>query len=171
MQGIHALLEQTGGYYHIRIDGPEWDTQSARQHLSPALRLTAGIFIADNYSRVYFRQQRLQRIVGRTADDKTDLPLLQILFDIRQALVQEDVMAEVGVGKIGDGREVDQDGEIQGVGNLYRDVERRIIERSLRSLHPVDDAFSVWRGRSAAPDQNSGIGGDFAQRFRDFIVV
>ena len=103
----------------------------------------------------------MQRIVGRTADDKTDLPLLQIFFDVSEALVQEDVVAQVGVGKIRDGREVDQNREIQGVGNFYRYVERGIIQRSFRSLHPVDNAFSVWRGGSAAPDENSGVGGDF----------
>ena len=171
MQGVHALLEQAGGHHHIGVDGPVRNAQTARQYLPPALRLAAGILVADNHGRVYFRQQRLQRIVGRPAYDKADLPLLQILFDVRQALIEEGIVAQVGVGKIGDGGEVDQYRKIQGVGNFHRNVEGRIIERSLCSLHPVDDAFSIRRRSPAAPDQNPGIGGDFAQRLGDFIVV
>ena len=70
---------------------------------------------------------------------------MQILFDIGQALIQEGVVAAVGVGKIGDGGEVGEDREIQGVANFHCNVERGIVERSFRSLHPVDNAFRIWR--------------------------
>ena len=128
----------------------------ARQHPAPALRLAAGILIADHHGGVHFCQQRLQGIVRRPAHDKADLPLLQILFDVDQALVQEGVMAQVGVGKIGDGGEVDQDRKIEGVANFDGNVERGIVERSFRSLHPVDDAFRI--GRRGPPRRTRTLG-------------
>ena len=105
-----------------------------------------------------------QRVFGRTAHDKADLPLLQILFYVGQALIQEGVVAPVGVGKIGDGREVGQYRKIQGVANLNRNVEGWIVERSFRSLHPVDDAFRIGRQGPAAANKNSGVVSNLAQR-------
>ena len=166
MQGIHPLLKQAGGDDHVGVHGPIGDAQPARQYPSPALRLAAGILIADHHGRVHFCQQRFQGIFRRPAHDKSDLPLLQIFFDIRQALVQKGVVAPVGVGKIGDGGEVGQDRQIEGVANFDGNVERGIVERSFRSLHPVDDAFCIGRQGAAAPDKNSGVFGDLAQRFR-----
>ena len=52
-----------------------------------------------------------------------------------------------------------------------RDIEGGIVQGSFRSLHPVDNAFSFWRRVSAAPDKNSGVSGDLAKCFRDFVVV
>jgi hypothetical protein len=79
-------------------------------------------------------------------------------------------MAEVGVGEIGDRGKEDQDREIQGVGDLYRDIKRGIIQGSFRSLHPVDNAFSVGRRSSGAAHENSGVGCDFTQRFRKVLI-
>ena len=157
MQGVHALLKQAGGHDHIGIDGPVRDAQTAGQYLPPALRLAAGILIADHHGRVYFCQERLQGVVGRPAHDEADLPLLQIFFDIGQALVQEGVVAPVGVGKIGDGGEVGQDRQIEGVANFDRNVESGIIQRSFRSLHPVDDAFCIGRRGPGAPNPDPGV--------------
>ena len=160
VQGVHSLLKQAGGHDHIGIHGPVRDAQTAGQHPPPALRLPAGILIADDHGRAYFRQQRLQGILRRPAHDEPDLPLLQILFDVDQALVQKGVMAPVGMGKIGDGREVDQYRQIERVAHLDRDIERGIIQSSFRPLHPVDNAFCIWREGPASANTNPGIGGD-----------
>ena len=74
-------------------------------------------------------------------------------------------MAPVGVGKIGDGREVGQDGQIEGIANFHGNVEGRIVERSFRSLHPVDNAFRIGRQGAATANKNPGVVCDLAQRF------
>jgi hypothetical protein len=76
-------------------------------------------------------------------------------------------MAPVGVGKIGDGGEVDQDRQIEGVANFNGNVEGRIVERSFRSLHPVDNAFRIWRQGPGTANKNSGVVCDLAQRLRE----
>ncbi len=73
-------------------------------------------------------------------------------------------MAPVG-GKFGDGGKIGQDWEIEGVAYFHGDVEGGVVERSFRSLHPVDDAFRIRRQRAAAANKNSGMVSDRAQRF------
>ena len=60
--------------------------------------------------------------------------------------------------------------KIQGVADSDGNVKCRIVERSFRSLHPVDDAFGVWRRGSGAADQDPWIISYFTQRLRDFMV-
>ena len=59
-----------------------------------------------------------RELLGGRRTIKSDLPLLQILFDIRQPLIEEYIVPQVGMGEIGDGGEVDQYRKIQGVGNF-----------------------------------------------------
>ena len=80
-------------------------------------------------------------------------------------------MAKVGVGKIGDCRKENQDRKIQGIGNLDRDVKRRVMQRSFRPLHPVDDAFSIRCRSTAASYQYPRIRCDFLERLGHLICL
>jgi hypothetical protein len=66
-------------------------------------------------------------------------------------------VAEVGAGEVGDGGEIDEDGEIEFVGDFDGEVEGGIVEGALGALHPVDDALAVFRRDAGTADGDSWI--------------
>lgn len=59
-------------------------------------------------------------------------------------------MTQVGVWIVRDGREEDDAGQLEGVGEIDSKVESRIVKSTLGALHPVDNA-AVATGGVAGP--------------------
>jgi hypothetical protein len=65
--------------------------------------------------------------------------------------------------KIRDRREERDHRNTQLIRNADRRFQRRIIERPLRALHPVDDTLAVFERTTPTPHQHARIIGDFLQ--------
>ncbi len=81
------------------------------------------------------------------------------------AFGQERVVPQIGMRIERHRREEDDHRLFENIGGFYRDVERGIVQSTLRALHPVDDATSSWFGDSGAAYGYAWIGGDVFQSF------
>ena len=87
----------------------------------------------------------------------------EVCCDVGKALLEEGVVAEVGVGEVGDGGEVNDDRERERVAEVDGEVEGVVVAAALGALHPVDDAAGVFGGRAGAADGDAGIVGEGAE--------
>ena len=58
-------------------------------------------------------------------------------------------MPQIGMGKIGDRGEIHQHRQVERVANFNRDIERRIIQGSLRPLHAANLHYREVSGPEA----------------------
>ena len=108
-------------------------------------------------------EKGFERVRG-AADDEADAALGRVLRRVAQALLQEVVVAQVGVGVVGNHAEVDDHRQAEKVGGFDGDVERGIVDDAQGALHPVDDAGAVLARRAGAAHQDAGLigeGGEF----------
>ena len=161
-----AAVEEARGDDYVGIDGPEGDFEAAGEDAAPTLGLAAGVLVADEESGLSFFEEGFKGVVGRAAKDETYAALGGIGGNVAQSLGHEVVMAEVGVGIVGDDREVDDDGEGEEVGGFNGEVEGGVIEDALGALHPVDDGEAIFTGRTGAADLDAGVGSEMVQRGR-----
>jgi hypothetical protein len=82
------------------------------------------------------------------------------------AFRQKHKVPQVGMGIERDWGEEDNHWLLQEVRDPNRGVKCRVVEYSLRALHPVHDAASRWIGRSSAPDGHARVGSNLRQGFR-----
>ena len=150
---------------YIRVHRPVGQFEAAGKNLAPAFGFAAGVFVADQHCRIDFFEEFLERVVRMPAKDKADASLLCVFFYVAQALLEEVVVAEVGVGVIGNDGKEDNNGQAEQVGRIDGDVESRIFVDAHGALHPVDDAFGIGSGRTVAADENAAIFGEFRERF------
>ena len=97
------------------------------------------------------------RLMGGSSHDEGDVPSLQVLLDVGQALIKEGVVAKVGVREVRDGGEVHEERQLQQIGYVYRQVDGVVVDSALRPLHPVDDASALGIGRPIPPHGDSRI--------------
>ena len=120
--------------------------QALCKRAAPALGLAAGVFVADEQRRADFFEKLLKRVGGRAANDEAEAALGRVFCNVAQALLQEVVVAQVGVGVVGNDAEEDGDGQAEKIGGFDGDVERRVVRDADCPLHPVDDARASLRG-------------------------
>ena len=63
-----------------------------------------------------------------------------------QSLVEEGVVPQVGVRKVGDGGEEGHYRQTKLIGHPDSAIQRGVIDAALGPLHPVDDAFASFAG-------------------------
>ena len=105
------------------------------------------------------------RFMRGTPHNERDVASCQIGLNIRQTVIEKDVVAKIGMGKVRDRREINHQRQSQQIRNLYRQVHRVIIDAPLRALHPVDDALPSGIGIPRTPHRNPRVAGEFAKLF------
>ncbi len=105
--------------------------------------------------------------------DETYVAFGEVLLDIDHSLLEELVVAEVGVGEIVYRGEEGDYGEVECVRDGYGEVEGWVVEGALAALHPVDDALAVFRWRAAFANSGACVQQccDFAWEFGRFPFV
>ena len=87
------------------------------------------------------------------------MPRLASAFgSLRNGLGEKSIVAQVGVRIERHWRKENHNWLMQRIRGLDRDVERGIIERPLRPLHPVHHAATSGIGRAGAADGYARIG-------------
>jgi hypothetical protein len=95
-------------------------------------------------------------VIGETAQGESDAAFCERLRDIGDALRQKSVVPEIGRGKRARGEE-HHNRSFQGIRGLHGDVEREVVQSTLRALHPVDNTRALGIGWALAPNRDSGI--------------
>ena len=150
---------------NVSVDGPEWNVQTFGDDLTPSLRLATGIFVANQNPGVHLFEKFVERVIRRTPHDERNVALRQIGFDIWQALVQENVMSQICIGKVGDGRKINEQRKAKFIGDIDGTVDSGIVEAPLGTLHPVHDACAAGLRGAASPNRDARIVGEFLECF------
>jgi hypothetical protein len=90
------------------------------------------------------------RLVRSAAHKEGDVTLGQVRLDVREALVEEGVVAKIGVREVRDGGEVHDQRQTEQVCNMDCHIHRVIVDTALCPLHPVDDALACRVGYAAS---------------------
>jgi len=162
-----AAPEDRGRNNDIGVDGPIRKLEAAREHLAPALGLAAGVFVSNDEGGLDFFEEGFERVVGMAAEGETNSALGSVGGNIAEALRHEVVMAQVGVGVIGNDREKNDDRKIEKIAGFNGDVEGGVVEDAHGALHPVDDALGSRAQRAATTNENARIFGELCERFRN----
>ena len=88
---------------------------------------------------------------------QSDAPPAQTRREIVEAFDEKAVMPEVRPPDERNNAQEDDDGLLQQVAELDRDVERRVVGGALRALHPVADCRAVQIGRARAPHHDTRV--------------
>ena len=170
VQQHKAAVEDARRHYDIGIDRPVGDSKPACEHLAPAFRLAAGVFVADEECGLDLFKKCLQRGVRRPAHDETHAQFRRVLCHVAQALLKKIVMAEVGAWVIRNDAKVYDHRQVENVGRLDGYVEGEIVRDSHGALHPVDNrAGGLARGTGAA-HHNAGLVGQPGEFNGNLIV-
>jgi len=83
-------------------------------------------------------------VFGIPSQHKTNVPLLKSLGNVRDSLDQELIVLKVGMRIERDRSKEDDHRLFQFINKLNCEVGSRIVDGSLRALHPVNHACSTW---------------------------
>ena len=94
---------------------------------------------------------------GGSTHEEGDVPSLEVVLDVGEALVEEGVVTQVRVREVGDGGEVDYPAAAPVDRDCDCEVDGMIIDSTLGALHPIDDASAFRGGWSIAPHCDSWV--------------
>jgi hypothetical protein len=163
--GTHVLEEEVvaaedlGGDNDIGIHRPVGEPEFAGEGLAPALRLAAGVLVADENGSLDLFQELLERVVRVAAKDESYPPPPCVGLHIAQPLLHEVVVAEVGIRVVGDNGKEDNCRQAEEVGGVDSYVEGGVVMDAHCALHPVDDALAAGARQAVASDENARVGG------------
>jgi len=127
-------------------------------------RLPHRIFVADNQTRVHFLAEPQQAVIGIAPQYKADAAFTQSFGDVRDTVIQNSVVPKVGMGIGRYGCEEGNNRFAQYVAGLDSDVQGRIVERSLRSLHPVHNTFALGIGGTGSAHADARVGNELFEK-------
>jgi hypothetical protein len=128
----------------IGVNRPVRQFEFSREDVTPPFGFAAGIFVADQHRRIDFFKEFFEGVVGVAAEHEANATLACVFFYIAQALLEKVIVAEIGVGVIGnDGKEYDY-GQAEKICDVNGNIERRVLVDAHGPLHPVDDTFGGW---------------------------
>ena len=116
------------------------------------------VLVADHHRSLDFIAELQERVLGIASQHEANTAFAGAFSNVRNTLRQERVMSQVGVGIKRHRREENHHRLLQSVSRFYRYVESGIIQRPLRTLHPVDDAAARGIGRAVTADRHTWIG-------------
>src|SRR5690349_3902465 len=140
---IVFLVLKLDGYDDVRIDGPERHAQIVADLLPPAFRLPQRVLVTDDDRGAHLIDKGQQTMVRIALQDETDAATTETGGDIGQALNEKAIVPAVSTLDERVQAEEGHDRQPEFVAEAYGDVERRVVHRTLRALHPVDDAVAV----------------------------
>jgi hypothetical protein len=94
-----------------------------------------------------------------SAEDESYPPPCRVGLHIAQPLLHEVVVAEVGVGVVGDNGKENDYRQAEEVGGVDSYVEGGVVMDAHGALHPVDDALAAGAGQAVASDEYARVGG------------
>jgi len=150
MKHCIAAIEESRWNDNVGIDSPEWDAQPPGQGSPPALRFTAGVFIANKQRGPDLMKKGVETIARRAAHHKPNAKPGRIFGHILQTLGHEVVVTQIGAGVIWNHREEDDHWQAQQIRSLDGQIKGGVINDPHRPLHPVDDASATFRRRATA---------------------
>ena len=162
-----VAAEDARGHHNVGVHGPVRKAQPAGQDAAPALRLAAGILIADEKRGADFLEERFERIVGMPAHDEFHAAFGGIFGDIAEGLVEKVIVAQIGVGVIGDDREEDDDRKAEEVRGFDGDVEGGVVGDAESALHPVNNAARAGTRIAGAANEDARLIGEPCELFRN----
>jgi len=165
MQQYEAAIEDPRLHHDVGIDRPVRQPETLGQHSAPALRLAAGILVADQQRRLHLFKKRFERIIRRPPHHESHAALRCVLLNIAETLGQEVVVAQVGVGIVRNHGEVHHYRQAEKIPRFNRNIKRRIVDDAHSPLHPVDDALCAGTWRPAAPHDDAGLVGQLRELF------
>ena len=162
MGGVLGFLEQLGRHDHISIYRPERHPKLIGREFSPVPRLAQWILVANDETCADFVTERRKPVVGEASEHKTDIPPLESVSDVRNALHKEGIVPKVGSGIKRDGSKEDDYRFAKFVGDFDCEIERWIVDGALRTLHPVDNADAIRSRWTRAANGHS-------RKLREFV--
>ena len=88
-------------------------------------------------------------MIRKAAQHEANAAFLQAGRQSRDSLIEKMVVPQVSVRIEGYRSKKDDARLSECICRLHSDLKSWIIERTLRALHPVDNAFAFWSGGSA----------------------
>jgi hypothetical protein len=120
-------------------------------------RLAHGILIAHHQRRANFVTELQQMMLWVSPQNKTDAAFSQPCGNVGNSLVQKTIVPQVAMRVKRYRREKDNARLLEKICSLYGNFKRRIIQRSLRSLHPVNHAAAAGIRSAATSNRNARI--------------
>lgn len=88
------------------------------------------------------------------------MPRSRALGNVRDTLRKKRVVPQVGVRIERDRREEDDDGLLKQISDRCGNIECGIVEGTLGTLHPINDASALGIGCAPATQGDTGIEGE-----------
>lgn len=157
VRAILRLLDELRRNDDIGINGPERNAEARSKISAPPLRLAQRILVTNQKRGTNISKQLLMRLMRRAAHDKGDVARSQVGFNVRQALIEEGIVPQVRMRKVGDGSEVDHQRQAEQIRCRGCNVYRMVVDPTLRPLHPVDDAPALGIGNASTPYRDTWV--------------
>lgn len=167
---VLALGKKSGRNDNVGVYRPKGNSQCAACFLSPGFGRAQRIFVANYKSRTDFITESNQTVLGKAAQNKSDISSAELRRNFRNRLIQKTVVAQVRVGIKRNGCEKDHDGFPEGIGSVNRNGQGWIIDSPLGPLHPIHHACSVRIGRARTANRDSRIMGDLGEEVQDLSI-
>jgi hypothetical protein len=154
-----SLSSSADGTNHVGVDRPQRHAQRGRCGPPPALRLAQRVLVADDKRRLHLGEERQQAVIRRPAQHEGHAAAPQPFRQLRQPFDEKPVVPQVRALHERVQAEEHHHRLAERVGGVDRDVERGIVGRALRALHPVHDAAPIGIGRTGAADAHPRVAG------------
>ena len=155
--GVLFALDQLRRHHDVGVDGPAGHAELLRKVFPPLVGLAKGVFVADDHHGVQLVRHRREAMMWIGAQKQSDAAPAQTRREIFEAFDEKTVMPEVRPPDKRSNAQENDDGLLQQVAELDRDVERRVVGGALRALHPVDDCRAVQIGWARTPHHDTWI--------------
>ena len=150
------LLRQRGGRNDdISVNGGKGCVKPSCGTDAPTLWFSKGILVTYHQSWLKDLAEFNQVVFRKGAEEKEGTAIKYPLTGISKAINQKRIMAEVGPRIAGVETKEDHDRQLEAITSLDCKVEGRIVDPTLGTLHPVEDAIGRSTGRKYPADCHS----------------
>ena len=158
--GVLLRFEKARWNDDIGVHGPYRNLHRLGDLFAPSLGLPQRILVAHYQCRPDVIEECPKAMERMATQDEPHTASVQTLPDVIEAIDEKLMMAEVGTCDERVEPEEHDDRLVQLVADGNRNVERRVVHRPLRALHPIHDGFAFWVGRAAPANGDARIGGE-----------
>ena len=138
-RGVVLFAQEPRGNDYVGVHGPKGDVYLSRHSVlarsAPAMGFSSLTTTqAESLNRT---STGCDQGIGAIRNRRR---ALSVLGDVLEPFQHELIMAAIGMMSVRDETEEHDHRPFQQIGSLDRQVQGRIIQRSLRTLHPIDNA-------------------------------
>ncbi len=157
-RGVLLGVDERRGHDDIGVDRPERHTHVRGNRVAPAFGLPQRVLVADEERWPDVIEKREQPVLRIRAEHEPHAPPRETIGDVREPVGEKPVVTKIAAGHERIDPEEDHHGFAKAIARVDRDVERRVVPRALRPLHPVDDGGAIGIGRTVDADVDAGRG-------------